>query len=92
MKEQTLRNCELLIENRDRAKSVFHWDGGLIHLACAGICTAKGIVADVAALENSRELLKENVGVFSTSAAPPVPLSSPFWQSAAVQKRCWSMD
>lgn len=65
MKEQTLRNCEMLIENRNRVKSVFRWDGGLLHLACAGICTAKGIVVDETVLESSRDLLKEKVGVFS---------------------------
>lgn len=65
MNEQTMKNCELLIENRDRVKSVFRWDSGLIHLACAGICTAKGVLIDESALENSRGLLKENTGIFS---------------------------
>ncbi len=65
MKEQTQRNCKLLIENRNRAKSVFRWDGGLIHLACAGICTARGLVIDETVLEASKELLREKVGVFS---------------------------
>jgi len=51
MKEQTLRNCELLIENRNRVKSVFRWDGGLLHLACAGINgTISLIVAQEAAM------------------------------------------
>lgn len=65
MKEQTQRNCELLIENRDRVKSVFRWESRLLQLACAGICMAKGITVEEAALENCRGLLKEKVGVFS---------------------------
>lgn len=65
MKEQIQRNCELLIENRNRVKSVFRWEGGLFHLACAGICSAKGLAVEESELENSRDLLKEKVGVFS---------------------------
>ena len=66
MEEQTRRNCELLIENRNRVKSVFPWNGGLLNLACAGIFTAKGKAADEAVLEDCRNLLKQKVGVFSS--------------------------
>lgn len=65
MKAQTRRNCEQLIENRDRVKSVFSWDGGLLHLACAGIFTAKGRTADESVLEDCKSLLKQKVGIFS---------------------------
>lgn len=65
MKEQTLRNCELLIENRDAVKSVFPWDSGLLHLACAGIFTGKGKKADGAVLVNCKNLLKKRCGLFS---------------------------
>ncbi len=37
MKELTRKQCEQLIANRDKVKSVFAWDGGLLHLCCAGI-------------------------------------------------------
>lgn len=74
MKEQTKQTCNLFMENRNRAKSVFRWDGGLIPLACAGICMAKGIVVDQTELERSRDLLKEKVSAFSnfrsTARAP----------------------
>ncbi|MEA4933822.1 MAG: DUF4003 family protein [Lawsonibacter sp.] len=74
MKEQTKQTCSLFIENRNRAKSVFRWDGGLRPLACADICIAKGIVVDKMELERSREILNEMVGIFSnfrsTARAP----------------------
>lgn len=65
MNEQTKRNCELLVENRDHARDVFTWDGGLIHLACAGIFTARGTAADENVLDMSRKLLNKRVGIFS---------------------------
>lgn len=57
--------CEQLIENRDRAKTVFSWDGGLVHLACAGIYSAKGKTIDPDQLKACQTMLKQNVGVFS---------------------------
>lgn len=65
MKEQTRRNCEQLIQNRNRIQSVLSWDGGLIHLACAGIFTAKGKNVDEQVLADCKKLLKEKVSVFS---------------------------
>lgn len=65
MREQTRRNCEQLIENRNRIKSVFSWDSGLLNLACASIFTAKGRTADESVLEDCKNLLKQKVGVFS---------------------------
>lgn len=66
MNEQTLRNCELLIANRDKIKAVFAWDGGLMHLTCAEIYTSKGKMVDSDTLENCKRLLKSKVGMFST--------------------------
>ncbi len=57
--------CEQLIENRDRAKTVFSWDSGLVHLACAGIYSAKGKTIDPDQLRACQTMLKQNVGVFS---------------------------
>ncbi len=65
MNEQTRGTCELLIENRDRVKSVFPWNGRLLNLACAGIFTVKGRTASEPVLEECRDLLKRKVGVFS---------------------------
>lgn len=66
MKEQTRRNCEQLTENRDRVKSVFPWNGGLLNLACAGIFTAKGRTVDEPVLEDCKNLLKQKAGIFSS--------------------------
>ena len=65
MKEQTRRNCEQLIENRNQVKSVFSWDGGLLNLACAGIFTVRGKTADESVLRECKDLLKQEVGIFS---------------------------
>ncbi len=65
MKETTKRSCELLIQNRERFKEVFGWESGLIWLAGAGVCTMKGKLAEEGALQRSKELLKQKVGVFS---------------------------
>ena len=66
MKKQTRRNCEQLIENRNRIKSVFSWDGGLLNLACASIFTAKGKTVDELLLADCKNMLKEKVGLFSS--------------------------
>ncbi len=65
LSEETKKRCELLIENRNRVKDVFPWDGGLIHLACAGIFTSKDKTADETTLASCKQLLKQKVGPFS---------------------------
>ncbi len=65
MEKQTLQRCELLMENRSRIKSVFFWESGLIHLACAGIYGAKDLQVDTRRLEECKGLLKNRVSVFS---------------------------
>ncbi|MGC4018129.1 MAG: DUF4003 domain-containing protein [Muricomes sp.] len=65
MKVLTIERCEQLIDNRDRIKSVFPWDGGLIHLCCAGIYSQKGKTVNEEELRSCKTLLKESVSVFS---------------------------
>lgn len=65
MTENMRKNCEQLIRNRDQIKNVFPWDGGLIHLACAGIYVMKDKNFDEGVLEQSKGLLKEKLGIFS---------------------------
>ena len=65
MDHQTLQRCELLMDNRGRVKSVFSWEGGLIHLACAGIYSADDLTVDISQLEECKRLLKNRVSVFS---------------------------
>ena len=75
MNEQTQIRLERLIENRDRIKTVFTWDSGLIHLSCAGIYTAKDKTVDIRMLQNCKELLKQKVGIFSnfrSTASSPI--------------------
>lgn len=65
MNDQMLKNCNLLLESRDRIKTVFGWDSGLIHLACAGIYVSKEKEVNVSILQDCKELLKQKVGLFS---------------------------
>lgn len=65
MKEETHRNCEQFIENRDIIKTVFPWNGELLNLACAGIFTMRSKNAEEPVLENCKNMLKERVSVFS---------------------------
>lgn len=65
MKKQTLKDCMLLIENRNRVKSVFPLEGGFLQLAAAGVLTAKGMAVDTAALVACRDLLRQKTGFFS---------------------------
>ncbi len=65
MNDQMLRNCTLLLDSRDRIKTVFGWDSGLIHLACAGIYVSKEKEVNIPVLQECKELLKQKVGLFS---------------------------
>lgn len=65
MKAETLRNCEQLIENRNRIKSVFSWDGQLLNLACATVFLIRRKTVDQSILENCKNMIKENVSIFS---------------------------
>lgn len=46
MDVQLQERCRLLLENRDRMKKAFTWESGLMHLACAGIYTSEGKLAE----------------------------------------------
>lgn len=65
MNDQMLKNCTLLLDSRDRIKTVFGWDSGLIHLACAGVYVSKEKEVNVYVLEECKDLLKQKVGLFS---------------------------
>ncbi len=65
MNDHMLKNCILLLNNRDQIKTVFGWDSGLIHLACAGIYVAKEKEVQVSVLSYCKDLLKQKVGLFS---------------------------
>lgn len=65
MNDTVLNNCMLLIKNRDKVKTVFRWDYPIIHLACAGIYTSKGMEVDISVLQSCKQLVKNKVGLFS---------------------------
>ncbi len=65
MKKELEKRCQQFIENRDKIKEAFVWNGGLIHLACAAIFTANNKSADIQLLFSSKQLLKQQVGPFS---------------------------
>ncbi len=65
MNEHTRIRCELFIENRKRIKSIFRWDGGTIHLACAGIYIAKDKRVEEDTLQSCKDILKQKVGMFA---------------------------
>lgn len=65
MNDKMLKSCTLLLDSRDRIKTVFGWESGLIRLACAGIYVSKEKEVNVSVLHNCKEMLKEKVGMFS---------------------------
>lgn len=78
MKEQTRVRCEQLVENKEKISTVFRWNTGLIHLACAGIFAAKDQAVEARTLQECKDLLKQRVGAFSnfrsTVQAPVVSM------------------
>ncbi len=65
MDEIILRSCQQLIENRDRAKSVFPWQGGLMQLCCAGIYSARNQTLQEDVLKDCVSQIKKRTGLFS---------------------------
>lgn len=65
MDDKTLSNCKLLIENRDVFKKTFPFDMAVIHLACGGIYTMKGLKAEPDRIRESKRIIKDNTGVMN---------------------------
>lgn len=65
MNEQTLRNCEQLMENKEKFGAAFKWENALMHLSCAEIYLSKGKAVEKDALEACKKLLKTKLGSFS---------------------------
>ncbi len=74
MKEQSLENSSLLVENKRRVKEVYGWESGLIHLACAGIYTSKQMLVDFTVLSRCKQLIKQKVGLFSNFRSTAQPM------------------
>lgn len=87
MNEQMQLHAKQLIENREKIRTVFSWDSGLILLACAGMFTAKDRTVDVTMLQECKQLLKEKVGVFSGfRSTARTPIASMLAISGAPEK------
>ncbi|MBQ1230664.1 MAG: DUF4003 family protein [Clostridia bacterium] len=65
MNETLLSKCEMFIKNRDAFKEAFPWENANFYPICAAILADENRVADVEALKETRQMLKERVSVFS---------------------------
>ena len=65
MKAELQALCDLFIANRDIAKQAFKWDYSAVYPLCANIFCARGQKADVDRLQQCREIIKSQTGVFS---------------------------
>lgn len=74
MNERTLARCKNLIKNKETMKSVFTWEDGLTHLACAGIFINKEQTANEEVLLQCKDILKRNTGIFSNFKSTAKPM------------------
>ena len=74
MNERTLARCKNLIKNKETMKSVFTWEDGLTHLACAGIFINKEQTANEEVLIQCKDILNRNTGIFSNFKSTAKPM------------------
>lgn len=65
MKETLKQRCQLFVENKEIMKQNFKWENILMHLLCAEVYTEKGKKIEVESIKACKNMIKENVGVFS---------------------------
>ena len=65
MKDESKKDCEMLIRNRDVFREAFMWEDGLKCLAGAGIFTMGDQIADVDMLKQCKKLISKKVSAFS---------------------------
>ncbi|OAB44667.1 DUF4003 family protein [Paenibacillus antarcticus] len=65
MNEQYAARIELFAENAQRIKKAFPWQNVMVNRLAALLYTAENKIADEEAIRASRELIKENTGIFS---------------------------
>ena len=65
MRDEVIRRCELLIQNRDTMNEAFKWGNTLLNLSAAYMITSKEKRTDVAKLKQCKELIKEKTSTFS---------------------------
>lgn len=77
MKDESKKDCEMLIRNRDVFREAFMWEDGLKCLAGAGIFTMGDQIADVDMLKQCKKLISKKVSAFSNFAgAVRVPVAA----------------
>lgn len=70
--EQLLKQrCELFIKNRDIIKDNFKWDNSMLYPLCSAIYTEKDMKIDVTAIKQSKDIIKNNTGIFSNFKGIP---------------------
>ena len=57
--------CNNFITNRDTVKKVFKWENDLIVSVCSSVFMNRGMLAASEKLEQCKQILKDNTGVFS---------------------------
>lgn len=65
MKAELQALCDLFIVNRNIAKEAFKWDYSAVYPLCANIFCARGMTADPEKLQQCKEIIKSQTGVFS---------------------------
>ncbi len=65
MKESLIKNCDLFLTNRNILKNKFKWSQSELYPLCASIYTSKNLEIDGEKIKQSRELIKNQTGIFS---------------------------
>ena len=66
MRESLKALCDSFIANRDVVKEAFRMESSHIYAVCANIFCARGIPADAAKLTESKALIRQKTGIFSS--------------------------
>ncbi len=66
MKDTLRRRCERFIEARDRIRETFRWENSYLPPVCANLFCARDRMPEEERLQECREMISRNTGVFST--------------------------
>ncbi len=59
------QRCDLFVKNRDIMKSNFKCDNSMLFPLCASLYAEKGLEIDPNKIKASKEIIKNNTGIFS---------------------------
>lgn len=71
MEQELEQRCGLFVKNRDIMKENFKWDNSMLYPLCAAIYAEKGLEIDVQKIKMSKEIIKNNTGIFSSFKGIP---------------------